>query len=139
MGENRAQLQANNVVELGWLGLKIQTNNIPSIDIQQTIMLTRPIFSFLPALLISLSSAMAADINTATRAEIEAVRGVGVVLTDRIIEQRKIKPFQSWQDAQKRVRGLGKRNVAGFRDADMRINGQLPEVDAKDKPAKVEK
>jgi hypothetical protein len=102
-------------------------------------MFTRPTFSFFSAVLLSIVCAHAADFNTATRAEIEAVRGVGVVLTDRIIEQRKIKPFQTWQDAQKRVRGLGKRNVAGFRDADMRINGQLPEVDAKDKPAKVEK
>ena len=139
MGENRAQLQANNVGEMGSLGLKIQANPILSMHIREIIMLLRPIFCFFPAVLLSLSSAMAADFNTATRAEIEAVRGVGVVLTDRIIEQRKIKPFQSWQDAQKRVRGLGKRNVAGFRDADMRINGKLPEVDAKDKPAKAEK
>ena len=89
-------------------------------------MLIRSRIFFLSAVLLSISCAHAADFNTATRAEIEAVRGVGVMLADRIVEQRKIKSFQSWEDAQKRVKGLGKRNVSGFRDADMRINGQLP-------------
>ena len=96
----------------------------------------RKIITLFSFLICSISTVWAADLNTATRAEIEAVRGVGVVLTDRILEQRKIKPFQNWSDALKRVKGLGKRNIAGFRDADLRIAGELPTVEGKGKSDK---
>jgi competence protein ComEA len=99
----------------------------------------RQIIALFSFLILSITTVWAADLNTATRAEIEAVRGVGVVLTDRILDQRKLKPFQNWQDALKRVKGLGKRNIAGFRDADMRIAGELPSVEYKGKSDKASK
>jgi competence protein ComEA len=66
------------------------------------------------------------DLNQATRAEIEAVRGVGVELTQRLLAAREEEPFQDWGEARKRVKGLGKRALAGFAEAGFHIKNQPP-------------
>jgi competence protein ComEA len=66
------------------------------------------------------------DLNQATRAEIEAVRGVGVELTDRLLAAREQGPFQDWGEARKRVKGLGKRALMGFAEAGFHIRNQPP-------------
>jgi competence protein ComEA len=66
------------------------------------------------------------DLNQATRAEIEAVRGVGVELTDRLLAARERGPFQDWGEARKRVKGLGKRALMGFAEAGFHIRNQPP-------------
>ncbi len=66
------------------------------------------------------------DLNQATRAEIEAARGVGVELTDRLLAAREQGPFQDWGEARKRVKGLGKRALMGFAEAGFHIRNQPP-------------
>ncbi|MFZ9429326.1 MAG: ComEA family DNA-binding protein [Burkholderiaceae bacterium] len=64
------------------------------------------------------------DLNQATRAEIEAVRGVGVELAERVLSARAHGPFRDWQDARRRVKGLGKRAMAGLAEAQFHIAGE---------------
>ena len=68
----------------------------------------------------------AVDLNQATRAEIEAVRGVGVELTDRLLQARAEGPFRDWQDLRRRVKGVGRRVLTGMSEARFHIKGQPP-------------
>ncbi len=65
----------------------------------------------------------AVDANTATQAELEAVKGVGPAISGKIIEERQKAPFKDWQDMITRVKGVGDRNSAKFSTAGLTVNG----------------
>lgn len=65
---------------------------------------------FTLCLLLSLSSLPALadlDINRASQAELERLRGVGPQLSARILAAREGRPFSDWEDLRGRVTGLG--------------------------------
>jgi competence protein ComEA len=63
----------------------------------------------LPVLLLPLA-ALALEVNTATRAQLEQLNGLGVATVERILQAREQRPFADWQDLTARVSGLrGKR------------------------------
>lgn len=47
------------------------------------------------------------DINLATQAQLEQLRGVGPQLSGRILAARSQAPFSTWEDLRQRVTGLG--------------------------------
>ncbi|MFM7849618.1 MAG: ComEA family DNA-binding protein [Rubrivivax sp.] len=47
------------------------------------------------------------DINGASQAELERLRGVGPQLSGRILAARAQRPFSDWEDLRGRVAGLG--------------------------------
>jgi competence protein ComEA len=47
------------------------------------------------------------DINRASQAELETLRGVGPQLSVRILQSRAVRPFTDWEDLRRRVTGLG--------------------------------
>ncbi len=47
------------------------------------------------------------DINRASQAELETLRGVGPQLSTRILTARETRPFSDWDDLRRRVTGLG--------------------------------
>ncbi len=66
------------------------------------------------------------DLNQATRAEIEAVRGVGVELTERLLQARAQGHFRDWAELRSRVKGVSRRALQGFAEAGFQIQGQQP-------------
>lgn len=66
------------------------------------------------------------DLNQATRAEIEAARGVGVELTERLLQVRALSHFQDWADLRRRVKGVSRRALEGFAEVGFQIRGQPP-------------
>jgi competence protein ComEA len=50
--------------------------------------------------------ALALDVNTASQAELEQLPGIGVALSERLLEARRASPFRDWDDLLARVRGL---------------------------------
>lgn len=66
------------------------------------------------------------DLNQATRAEIEAVRGVGVELTERLLQARAHGHFRDWAELRSRVKGVSRRALQGFAEAGFQIQGQQP-------------
>jgi competence protein ComEA len=61
-------------------------------------------FLFLPWLL---APAWALEINHATEAELDGLRGLGPAFTRRILNERDIRPFTDWPDLMRRVSGMG--------------------------------
>jgi competence protein ComEA len=63
------------------------------------------------------------DINLATEAQLDGVRGIGPALSRLILAHRQDKPFSGWTDLQQRVPGLGARKLKALSDAGLRVNG----------------
>lgn len=60
------------------------------------------------ACLLTFGTALAAvDANTATREQLDAIRGIGPALSEKIIAERGKSPFKDMNDLQQRVRGIG--------------------------------
>ena len=62
---------------------------------------------FLSMFLCSTAALAHLDINRATQAELERLKGVGPQLSSRILAARSIQSFSDWEDFRKRVSGLG--------------------------------
>jgi competence protein ComEA len=56
----------------------------------------------------------AVDVNKATQAELEGVKGLGPSTSTRILDERKQGSFKDWPDLITRVKGVGTGNAARF-------------------------
>ena len=54
-----------------------------------------------------LAPAWALEVNQATEAELDGLRGLGPALTRRILAERSLRPFADWQDLMRRVSSMG--------------------------------
>lgn len=61
------------------------------------------------------------DANTATRAELESLPGLGPALVQRLLAAR---PFASWGDLMKRVPGIRAATASKLSGAGLRVGGQ---------------
>ena len=74
-------------------------------------------------MLYAAASFAAVDVNKATAAELDAVKGIGPGISARIIDERKKGAFKDWTDFIGRVKGVGDTNAARFSAEGMTING----------------
>ena len=65
----------------------------------------------------------AIDVNKATQAELEAVKGIGPAISGKILEERKKAAFKDWEDMVARVKGGGEGNAAKFSAEGLTVNG----------------
>ena len=65
----------------------------------------------------------AVDVNKATQAELEAVKGIGPVIAGKILDERKKSAFKDWDDMVVRVKGVGEGNAAKFSAEGLTVNG----------------
>lgn len=70
------------------------------------------------------AAALAVDLNTATRAELEQLNGLGVSTAARVLEERAKAPFADWADLARRVKGIKGRRVEQLRQQGATINGK---------------
>ena len=78
-------------------------------------------------LLLSLAfsaAALAVDLNTATRAELEQLNGLGVSTAALVLEERAKAPFADWADLTRRVKGIKAQRVEQLRQQGVTINGK---------------
>ncbi len=64
------------------------------------------------------------ELNTASRAELESLPGLGPSLVGLMLAARQQAPFQDGQDLARRVKGMGPKMRARLSAAGLRINGQ---------------
>jgi competence protein ComEA len=79
--------------------------------------------SVLAALLTTLSIAAfaAVDVNKASQAELDALPGIGSVLSARVLAERQKSPFKNWADLIERVRGVGPANAVKLSKAGLTV------------------
>ena len=65
----------------------------------------------------------AVEINQATQAQLESVKGIGPALSAKILEARKAGNFKSWSDLQDRVSGVGPGSAAKLSQAGLTVGG----------------
>jgi competence protein ComEA len=76
------------------------------------------------ALLCAASSFAAVDVNKATVAELDGIKGIGPAMSSRILDARKKGEFKSWDDLLARVKGIGQGNAAKYSAGGLTVNGE---------------
>ena len=82
----------------------------------------KKLLAFLAAM--SLVAAFAAvDVNKASEAELDGIKGIGPVTSKSIISERKKGDFKNWDDFVTRVKGVGDKNAAKFSAEGLTVSG----------------
>lgn len=63
----------------------------------------------------------AVDVNKATQAELETVKGIGPAMSAKILAARKSGEFKDWDDLVGRVSGMGPGNARRMSEAGLRV------------------
>lgn len=75
------------------------------------------------AMLYAAAAFAAVDVNKATAADLDGVKGIGPVMSKRILDERKKGKFKSWEDLVARVKGLGETSAAKLSAEGLTVNG----------------
>lgn len=73
----------------------------------------------------------AVEVNTATSAELDSIKGIGPVKSALIMSERKKAPFKDWNDFVTRVKGVGTDSAATFSADGLTVNGTSYKASAK--------
>jgi competence protein ComEA len=77
------------------------------------------------------------DLNKATEIELDGLKGVGPVLTQEVMSERKKAPFKDWDDVTSRVKGIGPQKASNLSEQGVRVQGNAyAGKTAEKKPAK---
>ena len=85
---------------------------------------------------IAFASQAAVELNKASQAELETVKGIGPSMSTKILDERKNGAFKDWSDVVSRVKGVGPGNASKFSADGLTVNGAdfKPELVASSKP-----
>ncbi|MGH6625919.1 MAG: helix-hairpin-helix domain-containing protein [Burkholderiaceae bacterium] len=91
------------------------------------------------AMLYAAASFAAVDVNKATAAELDGIKGIGPGISGKIVEERKKGSFKDWNDFISRVQGVGETNAAKYSAEGLTVNGAAfkaaaPAAKKEDKP-----
>ena len=69
------------------------------------------------------ASAWALDVNSATEAQLDSVKGLGPSSTGRILQAREAGPFKDWADFMARVKGIKASAATKLSAEGLTVNG----------------
>jgi competence protein ComEA len=67
---------------------------------------------------------MATEVNDATEAELDSIRGFGPPTTARILQERTKAPFANWADLMRRIKGIQDARARKLSQEGLTVNGQ---------------
>lgn len=76
------------------------------------------------AMLYAFAAFAAVDVNTAKASDLDGLKGIGPVMSKRILDERKKGKFKSWEDMIERVKGLGDSSAAKLSAEGLTVNGE---------------
>jgi len=77
----------------------------------------------LVAMLYAAACFAAVDVNKASAAELDSIKGIGPSISSKILDERKKGNFKDWTDFVDRVKGIGEGNAAKFSAEGLTVNG----------------
>lgn len=87
-------------------------------------------------LLYAAAAFAAVDVNKASAAELDGIKGIGPGISAKILDARKNGDFKDWDDFIARVGGVGEKTAAKYSTEGLTVNGKKFSATA---PAKAEK
>lgn len=72
----------------------------------------------------ALSCWAAVDVNTATLADLDSIKGIGPSTSGKMMEERKASPFKNWADLVQRVPGIGDKRAIKLSSEGLTVNGE---------------
>ena len=90
-------------------------------------------------LLYAAAAFAAVDVNKASAAELDGIKGIGPSLSTKILDERKNGNFKDWSDFIGRVGGVGEKTAAKFSSEGLTVNGKKFSAAAGAKAEKAEK
>ena len=82
----------------------------------------KKLLAFFAAMTVAVAFA-AVDVNKATPAELDSIKGIGPGISGKIVDERKKGNFKSWEDFIGRVKGIGEGNAAKFSAEGLTVGG----------------
>ena len=82
----------------------------------------KKLLAFFAAMTVAVAFA-AVDVNKATPAELDGIKGIGPAISGKIVDERKKGNFKSWEDFIERVKGIGEGNAAKFSAEGLTVGG----------------
>jgi competence protein ComEA len=73
--------------------------------------------------LIAAAAFAAGDVNKATQAELDGIKGIEPALAGKILDERKKGGFKDWNDPVDRVKSIGEGNAAKLSAEGLTVNG----------------
>jgi len=73
--------------------------------------------------LIAATAFAAVDVNKASQAELESIKGIGPTISTQILGERQKGPFKDWSDLTTRVKGVGEASAGKFSQNGLTVNG----------------
>jgi len=73
--------------------------------------------------LVAATAFAAVDVNKASQAELESIKGIGPTTSAQILGERQKAPFKDWSDLTTRVKGVGDASAAKFSQNGLTVNG----------------
>lgn len=77
----------------------------------------------LVAMLYAAACFAAVDVNKASAAELDSIKGIGPAISTKILDERKKGNFKDWPDFIERVKGVGENNAAKFSTEGLTVGG----------------
>ena len=74
-------------------------------------------------MLYAAASFAAVDVNKATAAELDGIKGIGPAISAKIMDERKKGNFKDWNDLIERVKGVGEANAVKFSAEGLTVGG----------------
>lgn len=66
----------------------------------------------------------AVDVNTATAADLDSIKGIGPGTSGKMLQERKASPFKNWADLVQRVPGIGDKRAVKLSSEGLTVNGE---------------
>ena len=86
--------------------------------------------SLFVALVFSVAGYAAVDVNKASAADLDSVKGIGPSTSEKILSERKKGNFKDWNDFINRVPGIGEKRAANLSTSGLTVGGKTYKAEA---------